>query len=122
MEEYLIKNTTREQREQIVKDSLGYSELGCDDAMDGYDMYLPYIEGIKELREITMEYQAQYVRDMEARGARALQSVLEMVPFFLQKTLKYNLEIIIRTRENMSELRRCSPRFFFQIPLKCEKR
>ena len=41
MEEYLIKNTTREQREQIVKDSLGYSELGCDDAMDGYDMYLP---------------------------------------------------------------------------------
>ena len=60
MEEYLIKNTTREQREQIVKDSLGYSELGCDDAMDGYDMYLPYIEGIKELREITMEYQAQY--------------------------------------------------------------
>lgn len=47
MEEYLIKNTTREQREQIVKDSLGYSELGCDDAMDGYDMYLPYIEGIK---------------------------------------------------------------------------
>ena len=61
MEEYLIKNTTREQREQIVKDSLGYSELGCDDAMDGYDMYLPYIEGIKELREITMEYQAQYV-------------------------------------------------------------
>lgn len=59
MEEYLIKNTTREQREQIVKDSLGYSELGCDDAMDGYDMYLPYIEGIKELREITNEYQAR---------------------------------------------------------------
>ena len=40
MEEYLIKNTTREQREQIVKDSLGYSELGCDDAMDGYDICL----------------------------------------------------------------------------------
>ena len=50
MEEYLIKNTTREQREQIVKDSLGYSELGCDDAMDGYDMYLPYIEGINFVR------------------------------------------------------------------------
>ena len=27
MEEYLIKNTTREQREQIVKDSLGYSAM-----------------------------------------------------------------------------------------------
>ena len=93
MEEYLIKNTTREQREQIVKDSLGYSELGCDDAMDGYDMYLPYIEGIKELREITMEYQAQYVRDMEREGARALQSVLETVPFFLQETVR-NITLI----------------------------
>ena len=40
MEEYLIKNTTREQREQIVKDSLGYSELGCDDAMDGICLIL----------------------------------------------------------------------------------
>ena len=84
MEEYLIKNTTREQREQIVKDSLGYSELGCDDAMDGYDM----------------------------------QSVLETVPFFLQETSKYNLEIIIRTRENISELRRCSHGFFFSKSLK----
>lgn len=65
MDEYLIKNTTREQREQIVKDSLGYSDLGCDDVCDGYDMYLPYIEGKKELREITMEYRANYVRDME---------------------------------------------------------
>ena len=52
MEEYLIKNTTREQREQIVKDSLGYSELGCDDAMDGYDMYLPYIEGRRSMSVI----------------------------------------------------------------------
>lgn len=35
MDEYLIKNTTREQREQIVKDSLGYSDLGCDEWGDG---------------------------------------------------------------------------------------
>lgn len=65
MEEYLIKNTTREQREQIVRESLGYSDIGCEDCGDGYDMYLPYIEGKKELREITMEYQTRYVRDME---------------------------------------------------------
>ena len=65
MEEFLIKNTTREQREQIVKESLGYSDLGCDDATDGYDMYLPYIEGKKELREITMEFRTNYMRDME---------------------------------------------------------
>lgn len=65
MDEYLIKNTTREERERIVRESLGYSDLGCDDAVDGYDMYVPYIEGKKELREITMEYQARYVKDME---------------------------------------------------------
>lgn len=28
MESYLIKDTTREQREQIVRDSLGYSDVG----------------------------------------------------------------------------------------------
>lgn len=65
MDEYLIKNTTREQREQIVKDSLGYSDLGCDEWGDGYDLYLPYIEGKKELKETTMEYRASYQRDME---------------------------------------------------------
>lgn len=70
MDKYLIKNTTREQREQIVKESLGYSDIGCEDAGDGYDMYIPYIEGEKELREITMEYQARYVKDMERQERR----------------------------------------------------
>lgn len=65
MDKYLIKNTTREERERIVRESLGYSDLGCDDAMDGYDMYIPYIEGEKEIQEITMEYRTQYVKDME---------------------------------------------------------
>lgn len=71
MEEYLIKNTTREQREQIVRESLGYSDIGCEEYGDGYDMYLPYIEGKKELREITMEYQTQYVKDMEREERRS---------------------------------------------------
>lgn len=71
MEEYLIKNMTREQREQIVRESLGYSDIGCEECGDGYDMYLPYIEGKKELREITMEYQAQYVKDMEREARRS---------------------------------------------------
>lgn len=71
MEDYLIKNTTREQREQIVRESLGYSDIGCEECGDGYDMYLPYIEGKKELREITMEYQTQYVKDMEREARRS---------------------------------------------------
>lgn len=65
VESYLIRDTTREQRERIVKDSLGYSDVGCEDRMDGYEMYLPYIEGKKELKEITMEYRARYLKDME---------------------------------------------------------
>lgn len=65
VESYLIRDTTREQRERIVRDSLGYSDVGCEDCMDGYEMYLPYIEGRKELKEITMEYRVRYLKDME---------------------------------------------------------
>ena len=30
MDRYLIANTTREEREQIVRDALGYSDIGCE--------------------------------------------------------------------------------------------
>ena len=65
MDKFLIKNTTREQREQIVKDSLGYSDVGCDDcsASYGYDMYQPYIDGEKELSEISKAFRASFVRE-----------------------------------------------------------
>lgn len=62
MNQYLIEHTTREQREQIVKESLGYSDIGCEGCGDGYDMYQPYIDGEKEISEITRAYQAKYVR------------------------------------------------------------
>ena len=63
MEKFLIKNTTREQREKIVKDSLGYGDIGCDDCMDGYEMYEPYINGEKEISEITSEYKTKYMSE-----------------------------------------------------------
>ena len=46
----LIKDTTREERIEIVKRSLEF----CDecDALDAADIYDDYIEGRKELREI----------------------------------------------------------------------
>lgn len=71
MEKFLIENTTREERERIVRESLGYSDIGCEDCGDGYDMYIPYIEGKKELKEITMEYNARYVKDMEREERRS---------------------------------------------------
>lgn len=65
MEKYLIKNTTKEQREQIVKDALGYSEFGCDEAGGryGYDFYEPYINGEKEISELTKAFNASYVSE-----------------------------------------------------------
>lgn len=73
MDDFLIKNTTKEQREQIVKESLGYSDVGCDDAGGslGYDMYQSYIDGEKELHEITMQYRANYINGDRNRPMRA---------------------------------------------------
>ena len=57
-EKYLIKNTTRARREEIVRMSLGgdvcYSCAGCEGVGCGnaLEMYKDYIEGKKELSEI----------------------------------------------------------------------
>jgi hypothetical protein len=61
---YLISETTKEEREQIVKDSLGNISANCDGCMAGLaEMYQPYIDGKRELREINMEFNARYIKD-----------------------------------------------------------
>lgn len=61
---YLISETTKEEREQIVRDSLGNIDANCDGCMAGLaDMYQDYIDGKRELREINMAFQARYVKD-----------------------------------------------------------
>jgi hypothetical protein len=68
-EQFLIKNTTREQREKIVKESLSCGGGGCEDckacgaygAGDPYDMYQPYIDGKKEIDEINRTFNARYL-------------------------------------------------------------
>lgn len=63
MASYLICDTTREEREQIVEESLGAMEAACDGAAAGLaEMYQDYIDGKRELREINREYVARYVR------------------------------------------------------------
>ena len=72
MTSILIKDTTREEREQIVNDSLGALEASCEGCSAGlYEMYQDYIEGRRELREINMEFNARYVNGMEgpSRGS-----------------------------------------------------
>ena len=62
MKSYLIKDTTREEREQNVADSIGNIDGSCDGCASGLiDMYQDYIDGIKELRDINMEFRAHYV-------------------------------------------------------------
>lgn len=64
---YLICETTREEREQIVKDSLGNIDASCDGCMAGLaEMYQDYIEGRKELQDINMGFRTSYVKDDEA--------------------------------------------------------
>ena len=67
----LIKDTTREERIQIVQQSLWGScgidcEFcsGCDKRGGGRteSIYQPYIDGLKELREINAAYSAPFVR------------------------------------------------------------
>lgn len=59
---YLISETTREEREQIVTDSLGNISANCDGCMAGMaEMYQDYIDGKKELKNINMEFHTRYV-------------------------------------------------------------
>lgn len=62
----LIKDTTKEEREAIVAESVGNIEGGCDGCSPGViKMYQPYIDGEMELRECTMAFRANYVSGME---------------------------------------------------------
>ena len=61
MNSILIKNTTREEREQIVADSIGNIDGACDGCAAGLaEMYQEYIDVKKEIRDINMEFSARY--------------------------------------------------------------
>ena len=58
---FLIGETTRAEREQIVAESLGNLNGYCDGCMSGLaDMYQDYIDGKREIRDINMEFKARY--------------------------------------------------------------
>ena len=61
MKSLLIADTTREEREAIVAESIGNIDGACDGCSPGLiEMYQDYIEGRKELREVNMEFNARY--------------------------------------------------------------
>ena len=58
----LIKDTTREDRERIVAESIGNISGLCDGCSPGIiEMYQDYIDGKKELREINADFRARYM-------------------------------------------------------------
>ena len=69
---YLIKDTTREERQRIVEESIGNISANCDGCMAGLaEMYQDYIDGKKEIRQINMEFSARYARgDMDRETRR----------------------------------------------------
>ena len=63
MKSLLIKDTTKEEREAIVAESLGNIEGGCDGCAPGIlEMYQPYIDGEKEIAQINMEFRSGLVK------------------------------------------------------------
>lgn len=66
MTSILIKDTTREERQQIVDDAIGNISASCDGCAEGIiEMYQAYIDGEMELREVNAAFNARYV---PARG------------------------------------------------------
>ena len=66
MASILIKDTTREEREMIIRQSMDCGGGGCENCSScwlgggsPWDMYQDYIDGRKEISEINMEYNAK---------------------------------------------------------------
>ena len=57
-----IADATKEEREQIVAESIGNISGLCDGCSPGIiEMYQDYIDGKRELRDINAEFNTQYV-------------------------------------------------------------
>ena len=66
MKSLLITDTTKEERERIVSESIGNIDGACDGCSPGIlEMYQDYIEGRKELRQINLEFHARYTSGAE---------------------------------------------------------
>ena len=75
MKSILIKDTTREEREEIIRSSLDCGGGGCENCSScwlgggsPWEIYQDYFDGKREIREINMEYNERYRQDRQIRG------------------------------------------------------
>ncbi len=65
MKSLLIKDTTLEERRDIVQNALSFGAGDCDDC-DLSDLYDDYILGLKELADINREFSAKHAGEVIA--------------------------------------------------------
>ena len=73
MKSILIKDTTREEREEIIRSALDCTGgcANCSSCCLGggnpWDIYRDYIDGKREIRAINMEYMERYRRNRQIK-------------------------------------------------------
>lgn len=74
MKSILIKDSTREEREEIIRSSLDCGG-GCENCSScwlgggsPWDVYQDYIDGKREIKDINMGYMEEYRQDRQIKG------------------------------------------------------
>lgn len=75
MRSILIKDTTKEEREEIIRSSLDCGAGSCENCSscwlgggNPWEIYQDYIDGKREIREINMEYNERYLHGRQIKG------------------------------------------------------
>jgi len=75
MKSILIKDTTREEREEIICTSLDCGGSSCENCSscwlgggNPWGIYQDYIDGKREISEINMSYMEEYRQDRQIKG------------------------------------------------------
>ena len=74
MKSLLIKDTTKEEREEIIRSSLDCGAGSCENCSScwlgggsPWDIYQDYIDGKREISEINMSYMQEYRQDRQIK-------------------------------------------------------
>ncbi len=103
MESILIKDTTREERERIVAESLGNISGSCDGCMAGLtEMYQDYIDGKKEIRDINMDFKTNCL-NRQAQGEGKLELYVNLMGL-TKKIADYLCRKSDKNRERLGEI------------------